>query len=353
MSTLNSQTPFPKSALIAMSGGVDSTVAALLMLRDGVDCEGATMKVFASSEKTVADAQTAAKQLSIPFRSFDFTDYFSKNVIEPFIIDYREGRTPNPCVICNKKLKFGIFLDKALELEKDCVVTGHYVQVECNTNGRYLLKKGADASKDQSYVLYSLTQDQLAKVKFPLGGLTKTQVREIAIDEGFESAAKGESQDICFIPDGDYFSFIKEFTGLSPKKGRFIDTDGNDLGESKGVSSYTIGQRRGLGLSMPHPPYVIELRPEDNTVVVGKEEMLYSKSLDADNINFIPVDSLDSPIRAQVKIRYSDPGHHATVQQTGEDRLHIEFDEAKRAITKGQAVVIYDGDTVIGGGTIV
>jgi len=336
-----------------MSGGVDSTVAALLMLREGVDCDGATMRVFAGSDKTVADARSVAEQLCIPFHDFDFTTCFTKNVIEPFITDYREGRTPNPCVVCNKKLKFGIFMDKAFELGKDCIATGHYVQVKKDANGRYLLKKGVDLTKDQSYVLYSLTQEQLARTFFPLGDLTKAQVREIAISEGFDNADKSESQDICFIPDGDYFKFIIDHTGETPEKGRFIDINGKDLGENKGVSAYTTGQRKGLGLAMPHPPYVIELRPEDNTVVVGMEEMLYSKSLDADKINFIPVDKLDAPIRAQVKIRYSDPGHPATIHQTGEDKIHIEFDEAKRAITKGQAAVIYDGDTVIGGGTIV
>jgi len=353
MITVTSQIPTPKSALIAMSGGVDSTVAALLMLRDGVDCAGATMKVFPGSEKTVADALNTAKQLNIPFHVFDFIDFFAKNVIKPFITDYREGRTPNPCVVCNKMLKFGRFIDEASGLEKDCIVTGHYVQAEQNVNGRYLLKKGTDISKDQSYVLYSLKQEQLARVRFPLGRFTKAQVREIAIEEGFENANKSESQDICFIPDGDYFDFIRKYTGETPEKGRFIDINGNDLGENNGVSSYTIGQRRGLGLSMPHPPYVIELRPEDNTVVVGKEEMLYSKSLEAEDINLIPVDKLDAPIRAQVKIRYSDPSHPAVVHQISDNKLHIEFDEAKRAITKGQAAVIYDGDIVIGGGTIV
>jgi len=353
MSADISQTPNPKSALIAMSGGVDSTVAAILMLRAGVDCDGATMKVFEGSGKTVADAQAVAEQLSIPFYAFDFVDCFAKQVIDPFIEDYREGRTPNPCVVCNKHLKFGRFMDKAIELGKECIVTGHYVQIECDLSGRYLLKKGVDLSKDQSYVLYSLTQEQLSRTRFPLGSLTKAQVREIALTEGFENAIKGESQDICFIPDGDYVKFIMEYTGESPKKGRFIDTNGNDLGENRGVSSYTIGQRRGLGLAMPHPPYVIELRPEDNIVVVGKEDMLYSKSLDVENINLIPVDKLDSPVRAQVKIRYSDPGHSATIHQTDENKLHIEFDEAKRAITKGQAAVIYDSDIVIGGGTIV
>jgi len=349
----NSKPIKPKSALIAMSGGIDSTVAALLMQQDGAECAGATMKVFEEGAKTVADARAVALSLGMTFYEFDFMRQFAEDVINPFIAEYRRGHTPNPCIICNRHLKFGSFLDKALELGMDCIVTGHYVQNECNENGRYLLKKGADAAKDQSYVLYSLSQEQLKHSVFPLGEMTKSQVREIAFDMGFDNANKSDSQDICFIPDGDYMRFIKDYTGEEPPKGRFIDVDGNDLGENNGISSYTIGQRRGLGLSMPHPPYVIELRAKDNTVVIGKQEMLYSKSLVAADINLIPFDRLDETITAQVKIRYSDPGHTATVRQTGDDMLHIEFDEPQRAITKGQAAVLYDGDIVLGGGTIV
>jgi len=358
----NSQLTNHKSALVALSGGVDSAVAALLAKRGGFDCAGAAMVLFEGGDKVVADAQSVADRLGIPFYTFDFAEYFAKHVIDPFIADYREGRTPNPCVVCNKFLKFGSFLDKSRELGKDCVVTGHYAQVECDKEvfhqndgkptGRYLLKRGADLSKDQSYALYTLTQEQLSRTVFPLGGLTKAAVREIALEAGFDNANKSESQDICFIPDGDYVEFIKKYTGESPPKGRFVDADGKNLGENEGVTAYTVGQRRGLGLAMPHPSYVLELRPEDNSVVVGKEEMLYSKSLCAVGINLIPFDKIDAPIRASVKIRYSDPGHPATVQQTGEDSLHIEFDEPQRAITKGQAAVLYDGDFVIGGGTI-
>ena len=341
-----------KTALIAMSGGVDSSVAAFLMKQTGFLCSGATMSLFAGGEKTAEEARIVADRLGIDFHIFDLAEHFTKHVIEPFINDYYKGCTPNPCVVCNKYLKFGKFLDKACELGIDHIVTGHYVKIEKDSNGRFLLKKGNDLLKDQSYVLYSLTQEQLSKVIFPLGDYTKTQVKEIAQNEGLINENKSESQDICFIPDGDYMGYINQYTGITPEKGRFVDVNGNFLGESKGISSYTIGQRRGLGLSMPHPPYVVEIRPEDNTVVVGKEEMLYSKSLSVKDINLIPYEKLDKPLKATVKIRYADPGHPATVRQTDDDMLYIEFDEPQRAITKGQAAVIYDGNYVIGGGII-
>ena len=340
------------SALIAMSGGVDSTVAAILMMGDGFDCAGAAMSLFKGGEGIALDAQAAADRLGIPFFTFDFSECFSECVISPFIKDYHEGRTPNPCIVCNKHLKFGMLMDKLQELGKDYLTTGHYARTELDVNGRYLLKRGVDSAKDQSYVLYTLTQKQLSFVRFPLGGLTKSQVREIALDKGFDNAAKHESQDICFIPDGDYAAFIREHSGASSRKGRFTDREGSDFGECKDIYYYTIGQRRGLGLAMTHPTYVLELRPEDSTVVIGKEEMLYSSSFSAVDINLIPFNRLDAPIRAQVKIRYSNPGHPAMIHQTADDTLFIEFDEPQRAITKGQAAVIYDGDTVLGGGTI-
>jgi tRNA-specific 2-thiouridylase len=341
-----------KSVLIAMSGGVDSTVAAILSQRDGFECVGATMRLFNNSDKTVEEARTVTAKLGLPFFVFDFSESFAKRVIEPFIDEYRAGRTPNPCIECNKHLKFGQLQKKALELGMESIATGHYAQVERDANGRYLLKKGADKKKDQSYVLYTLTQEQLSLVRFPLGSLTKSQVREVALCVGLDVAKSGESLDICFVPDGDYVKYITEYSGINPRKGRFIDTEGNILGENKGVISYTIGQRRGLGLALPYPPYVLELRPEDDTVVIGKSELLYSKTLTVTDINLIPFDKLDAPLKAQVKIRYSDPGHSATVHQTDENTIHIEFDESQRAITKGQSAVFYDNDIVIGGGRI-
>jgi len=336
-----------------MSGGVDSTVAALLTIRDGYICVGAVMKLHPKAADSEAGARTVAEKLGIPLIVCDLTESFATHVINRFINEYRDGRTPNPCVDCNKHLKFGKLAEKARELGKDYIVTGHYARIEHNSNGRYLLKKSANPLKDQSYVLYSLTQDQLARTRLPLGGMSKTQVRELAHDAGLENADKRESQDICFIPDGDYVKFITEYTGVLPRKGRFIDPDGNYLGEHNGVINYTVGQRRGMGLAMPYPAYVLEVKPDDDTVIVGRDSMLYTKTLCAKEINFIPFDKLETPLRALVKIRYKHNEQPATVYQTGEDTLRIEFDEPQRAITKGQAAVIYDGDTVIGGGTII
>ena len=341
-----------KKALIAMSGGVDSAVAAMLAQSDGFDCAGAYMKLYPGADGSETDARAAANHLRIPFHELDYSKRFTSQVIESFINTYREGRTPNPCIICNKLLKFGGFLEKALELGREVVVTGHYARVERGADGRFLLKKGADISKDQSYVLYTLSQEQLSRARFPLGNLLKRRVRELAAEAGFSNLSKRESQDICFIPDGDYAGFIFEYTGIAPEKGRFVDVHGNYLGEHNGVVCYTIGQRRGMGLAMPYPAYVLELRPGDNTVVVGRDELLYSSKLVANDINLIPFDRIEGPIRASVKIRYNHPGQPATVRQTDEDSLYIEFDEPQRAITKGQAAVIYDGDVVIGGGTI-
>jgi len=336
-----------------MSGGVDSTVAALLASREGIDCAGAMMRLHAQSAKAESDAQEACGQLGIPYYTLDYTEAFSKLVILPFVTAYREGRTPNPCVDCNRSLKFGLLIEKARELGKDLLITGHYARVARDSNGRFLLKKAADASKDQSYVLYSLTQEQLAYIHFPLGELSKQEVRRLAADAGLDNALKRESQDICFIPGGDYAGFISEYTGEAARKGRFVDEDGNDLGEHRGIGCYTIGQRHGLGLAMPYPPYVINIRPDDGRIVVGRSESLLSKAFYMRDINLIPCDKLDSPIRARVKIRYKHSGQPATVAQTGEDTLFVEFDEPQRAITKGQAAVIYDGETVVGGGTIV
>lgn len=336
-----------------MSGGVDSAVAAMLALRSGLDCIGATMKLYPCGSEGEEDASAAAARLGIPYYIFDFTDSFRTRVIDRFADAYREGRTPNPCVECNKHIKFGALLEKTHELGKDFIVTGHYAQIARDASGRFLLKKGADPVKDQSYVLYGLSQHQLSHIKFPLGGLTKAQVRGLSLEAGLDAANRKESQDICFVPDGNHAKFIEEYTGEPARRGRFIDPEGKDLGENKGVIYYTVGQRKGLGLAMPNPVYVLGIRPEDDTVVVGANDLLYSKTLRIRDINLISVGSLDSPLRARVKIRYRQPEQPAIVRQTGGDSIRIDFDTPQRAVTRGQAAVFYDGDVVIGGGTIV
>ena len=355
-----------RKAMIAMSGGVDSSVAAYLTKQQGFCCTGVTMKLFDNEDIGVAsdksccsledteDARNIAFSLGMPFYVFNFADDFRKQVIEHFVLSYQNGETPNPCIDCNRYLKFDRLLRRARELENDYIVTGHYARIEADAgSGRYILKKGADTSKDQSYVLYAMTQEQLSSTLFPLGGLMKSQVREIALERGFVNAEKRDSQDICFVRGGNYADFIKQYTGKASPKGRFTDTNGNDLGESKGIVHYTVGQRKGLGLSSSSPMYVCALSSENNSVVVGTSEELYTKTLFARDINLIPADRLDTPIKVRVKIRYKHQEQPATVWQIDSDALRVEFDAPQRAITKGQAVVLYDGDTVVGGGTIV
>lgn len=351
-------------ALIAMSGGVDSSVAAWLMVQKGFECTGAMMKLFDNDDIEVSkgktccslddanDARAVAFRIGIPFYVFNFSDCFKQYVMERFVEFYKRGMTPNPCIDCNRYLKFERFLRRARELDIDYIVTGHYARIERNAQGRYILKKGVDASKDQSYVLYSMTQEQLAHTLFPLGGMQKSQVREIAQAQGFINAQKSESQDICFVPNGKYAQFIEKYTGDTFEKGNFVDTHGNVIGEHKGIVHYTIGQRKGLGLSQGKPVYVSSIHPENNTVVIGDEQAVYSNTLIAGDVNLIPVESLEQPMRVKAKLRYKQPEQPATVWQLDENTIQVEFDSPQRAITKGQAVVLYDGETVVGGGTI-
>jgi tRNA-specific 2-thiouridylase len=353
------------TALVAMSGGVDSSVAAFLLVQAGFSCTGAMMKLFDNEDVGVSRdksccsledsryAQSVAARLNIPFFVFNFADTFRDQVIRRFAEAYENGATPNPCIDCNRYLKFDRFLRRARELDCDAVATGHYARVEYDAaSGRWLLKKGADAAKDQSYVLYTMTQAQLARTRFPLGDLTKSQVREIAQANNFINAQKHDSQDICFVPDGHYARFIEEYTGRPSPKGRFKDMAGRDLGEHKGIIHYTVGQRKKLGLPLPKPLYVCALDASGNTVVLGGSEDLYTKTLVARDINLIPTDRLDGPIRVQAKIRYRQPAQPAVLRQLDADTLSAEFDAPQRAVTKGQAAVFYDGDLVIGGGTI-
>lgn len=344
--------------LVAMSGGVDSSAAAYLMQEQGFECHAATMKLFHRDEgansSEIEDARNAASRLGIPFHVFDFTGVFQKNVIDRFAGTYQRAETPNPCIDCNRFVKFGHFLRCADDLDCSLIATGHYAQIEYDDIARrYLLKRAVDDTKDQSYVLYTMTQRQLARTKFPLGGYRKQDVRIIAQEHGFIDAAKRESQDICFIPDGDYGTFIERYTGKTWSSGDFVNTEGKKVGTHRGLIRYTIGQRKGLGIADKTPYYVCAFDMVNNNVILCKEHELYSKTLEATDINFILYETLSAPLRVQAKVRYRQKAEPATAEQIAPDRIRVEFDEAQKALTPGQAVVLYDGDTVIGGGTIV
>lgn len=353
-----------QKALIAMSGGVDSSVAAWLIREKGYDCAGATMRLFRKEEMTaepgcctsqdMEDARAVADMLGMPYYVYDFADRFRKAVIDRFVEAYENGRTPNPCIDCNRYLKFEELFLRGRQLGCDFVVTGHYARTGYDEkSGRYLLKKAADTSKDQSYVLYSLTQDQLSHVQFPLGELTKQEVRQIAREHGFLTADKAESQDICFVQDGKYYEFICDYTGRDYPAGDFIDTRGKVLGRHQGIIRYTVGQRKGLGIAFGEPVYVMKVDPEANTVMLGTNEELFTDTVTAKKINLISTDRIREPLRVKAKVRYRHKEQWATATQPDEDTLQVVFDEPQRAVTAGQALVLYDGDVVVGGGTIV
>ena len=352
-------------ALIAMSGGVDSSVAAYLMLQNGFDCAGATMRLWDSAllgedqESTccslddVEDARSVAYRLGMRFYVLNHTEHFRQMVVDKFIHCYENGGTPNPCIDCNRYLKFDALLQKALILGYDYIATGHYARIrQDEATGRYLLYKATDSAKDQTYFLSCLTQQQLAHTKFPLGELTKEQVRQIALEQGFINARKRDSQDICFVPDGDYGAFMQRYTQKQYPAGDFLDQDGKIIGKHNGAVCYTLGQRKGLGLAMGEPVYVCGKDMQKNTVTVGPNEALYRKTLRANDWNWIAFPSLTEPIRASAKVRYRHIPQSATVYPEANGFARVEFDESQRAITPGQAVVLYDGDLVIGGGTI-
>lgn len=354
-----------EKCLIAMSGGVDSAVAALLVKKMNIECVGATMKLLGGggieldeehaccSKEDIADAKKVAEKLGMEHYVYDFSEHFAKKVVDKFVHAYETGATPNPCIECNRYLKFERLFEEAENLGCDSIATGHYARVEYNgENGRWCLKKAKDISKDQSYVLYSLSQNQLSKVIFPLGDMTKAEARKIAEENGFINAHKKESQDICFVKNEDYTDFIERYTGKSYPCGNFVDTDGNILGNHKGIIHYTVGQRKGLGLALPAPLYVCRLDTEKNEVVLCPNEGLFTKELTANNINLISVPDLYTPMRIKAKVRYRHTEQDATAVQIDENTIQVTFDEPQRAITKGQAVVLYDGDTVVGGGTI-
>lgn len=356
-----------QKALIAMSGGVDSSVSAAIMCEKGFECVGVTMKLHGSEDVQVSqenscctlsdveDAKNVAENLGMDFHLFDFTEDFKEKVIEKFIKCYESGATPNPCIDCNRYMKFSRLYKKADELSCDFIVTGHYARVEFDeSRNRWLLKKALNRAKDQSYVLYFLSQNQLARTVFPLGEYeNKDEVRAQAEKYGFINASKRDSQDICFVPDGDYAAFIERITGKTYENGNFVDENGNILGEHKGIIRYTIGQRKGLGLALPAPMYVRRKDLENNTVVLTDEKSLYSSELVASDFNWISCEAPSEPISVTAKPRYRAKEAPAKAEVLKNGDVKIIFDEPQRAVTVGQAVVIYNGDIVVGGGTII
>ncbi|MDR1900623.1 MAG: tRNA 2-thiouridine(34) synthase MnmA [Treponema sp.] len=344
-------------AVVAMSGGVDSSVAAALTQEAGLQCAGVTMKLFSGESRCcsladVNDARNVAFNLGIPHYVLNFSDEFGDKVIRRFVETYERGETPNPCIDCNRFIKFNLLLLRARQIDFDCLVTGHYARIEEDRGGRFLLRKALDAKKDQSYVLYCLSQEQLRSTRFPLGNLTKQEVRRMAEERRLINAGKQDSQDICFVPSGDYGAFIEDYRGRAAAEGDIIDADGRRLGRHRGLFRCTIGQRRGLGVAAGEPLYVTAKSTADNTVTLGPDSALYTRSLSVRDLNLIACEHIEGPIRVAVKTRYLQKEQPATAEQTGEDTLHIEFDEAQRAVTPGQAAVLYDDDYVVGGGTI-
>lgn len=336
--------------LIALSGGVDSSAAAGILTKK-YDCTGAMMSLYCSNSQDINDAKSICDKLNIPFILLDYKKLFENTVIKYFIDTYENGQTPNPCVICNTKLKFGAMLEEAEKLGCTKIATGHYANIEY-LNGRYCLKKASDLKKDQSYVLYGLTQKQLAKTIFPLGNCTKDNARTIADNLNFSTHRKKESMDICFVPDGDYFKFIEEYTGKKYKNGLFKDKNGNILGEHKGIIKYTIGQRKGLGLALPKPMYVCEKNITANEVILCSNEELFSKNVYVNNFNWVSIAPTKKEFRAKAKIRYNMKEQPCTVYPIEENRIKIIFDEPQRAVSKGQSAVIYCDEYVAGGGII-
>lgn len=347
-----------------MSGGVDSSTAAWLLKKKGYEVIGATMCIGRQDRSETAsarccgfsdieDARRVALQLEIPFYVFQFKEEFEKEIIDYFCKEYGEGKTPNPCILCNEKLKFGSFLERAMELGADYIATGHYARLEFDEgSGRYLLKKGIDRGKDQSYALFSLRQDQLRQALFPLGEFQKEEVRKMAFEIGLRVHDKAESQEVCFIPEASYHYFLSERLKEAITPGPILDREGHVLGSHQGIPFYTIGQRRGLRLAKGKPLYVIGIDRERNAVVVGEEREVYGDTFIAHSVNWIRSQDAVSPILCKVKIRYNHPGAEAILSMMGEGEVEATFRTPQKAITPGQAAVFYDGETVLGGGWI-
>lgn len=353
-----------EKVLIAMSGGVDSSVAALLMKNEGYDLIGCTMKLYANEDigiskghtccslDDVEDARAVANSLGMPYYVFNFTECFKEKIIDKFVATYEKGMTPNPCIDCNRYMKFDKLYERAKVLGCEYIVTGHYARIRKTDEG-YQLLKAVDDTKDQSYVLYQMTQEELARTKFPLGELNKKDARRFAEENNFINANKADSQDICFVPDGDYVSALKRFSGKEYEAGNFVDKEGTVLGKHKGIVAYTIGQRKGLGIAADRPLYVCEIDVEKNQVVLGSNEELFSKTAHVCDVNWISGNTPTQPLRCNVKLRYRMKDQPAVLYPGDNNTAHIEFDEPQRAKTAGQAAVFYDGEVVLGGGIII
>ena len=352
--------------VVGMSGGVDSSVAAYLLKEQGYDVIGVTMQIWQDEEQAIQeenggccglsavdDARRVADRLEIPYYVMNFKREFKKNVMDYFTAEYLKGRTPNPCIACNRYVKWESLLSRSLAIGADYIATGHYARIERLENGRYAVCRSKTLAKDQTYALYNLTQEQLRRTLMPIGEYAKDEVRAIAEKAGLPVASKPDSQDICFVPDGDYASYIENTAGKIVPQGNFVTPDGRILGKHKGITHYTVGQRKGLGLALGYPAFVLEIRPQTNEVVIGTHEESLADSCRAGKLNFMSVEDLRNPVEAFVKIRYNHKGVRAVVERTAEDEIVCTFAEPQRAVTSGQALVLYDKDRVMGGGTII
>lgn len=354
-----------KKVVIGMSGGVDSSVAAYLLIEQGFEVIGVTMQIWQDEESVqqeenggccglsaVDDARRVAQDLGIPYYVMNFKNEFRKNVIDYFTAEYLKGHTPNPCIACNRYVKWESLLKRSIEIGADYIATGHYARIKQLENGRYTLCTSVTAAKDQTYALYNLNQYQLSHTLMPVGAYSKEEIRSIAEKIGLRVANKPDSQEICFVPDGDYAEFIAQNTKQEIPEGDFVNTSGEVIGRHKGITHYTIGQRKGLGLAMGHPVFVKEIRPVTNEVVIGEHQDILSDTLFADRLNFMSVADIDGEMEVIAKIRYNHRGSPCKISKCGDDRIKCTFPEAQRAVTPGQAVVFYDGECVLGGGTI-